>query len=1170
MQSNQAAPDSFTLHQAAPVRTLCQFATPLPRSTRRIILSALMLLWLMAPLRAQTPTQPNIKSLPTDTPVAFTIGGDEKHLYEVALSSSEFFQINVAQIDIDVLLRLLDTSGHEVARMNVPRNYQSGETLTFVSPAPGSYQLIVTALDAKAAPGKYTIQRQPLRTATTQDRRRVEVERIFVEGITARGTAGRAATAIQKFTEALAGWRELTDDRMADITNLLLIQSKARSAFIEARTLLEKDNVESNQQALIKFEEASKLYHEGGETDREGAALVGGALVASNLKKPSIVIGFLKKALPLYSKPEERSIKADLLLEIVKSSISLEDDNTALEHLLLALPIYTDLGLQREKAITAMTIGAYYYKFGNNDKAFEFLNSALPFRNILGDKCSEVELLTNLGAVTLALDRKAEAVRLLNDEIPVLMKSENGCEAQKAVAYNNLGKAYYNLGDFGLAINNYIEALQFSKDTRLKADTYLNLGASYFASNRYAEAIASYKLAKSLYKNASEQTTVELLNLEITQDQPPLEKLSSILKLKQHAGDKNGEAKTLANLSEIYLKLGDIPAAVASSEQSLTLYSALSDRSGEAIALGNAMKVWHSAGNRGLAIFFGKQSLNKIQDLRSAARGIEIGVQKTYLRTFKNTYQQLAELLIAEGLFEQAVLVLNLYRNQQFFDFNLDPNAPVERVYLSAREDDFAQRYETESRKLRNLEAQISELKRHFGNKQIGVAEAGDLSKLQAEFETVQEAFKASLKDAANELRKPSGDRDKDRHVEDVIKLQESLGKLGAAPRQRAVMLYPLAGNETFYALLLTPDGVKVFSHSMKASVLNSRAKEFLKVLSCPDFDPFEEAAALYNIIFKSVSAEDKRTTLEAELEKRKPDLLLWSLGDPLDSIPMAALYDNAHKQFLIEKYQHAVFTRARPDRISREPKLWLNGIGLGTSKEYTGYLPLLGVKKSLFIIFDDEVTGRKGIINGPALIDEQFKRSVLENLNGKWPLVHIASHFDYHPGDSDKSVLLLGDGNIFSLAEMQKYKTLFANVELLMLSACKTSVQTSNAYGKEIDGFAELAQRLGANSVIATLWNVDDLAAPGREIAFYRLYRDHQDWAKSEVLRQSQLNLLNGKVTLEPKDQFGRIATNGRNEKREGCEAHVKSKKRFAPDPKAPLAHPYYWAPFVLYGGSR
>jgi CHAT domain-containing protein/tetratricopeptide (TPR) repeat protein len=779
-------------------------------------------------------------------------------------------------------------------------------------------------------------------------------------------------------------------------------------------------------------------------------------------------------------------------------------------------------------------------------------------------------MLTNLGAVTLALDRKAEALRLLDEEIPALMNGASGCEAEKSVALNNLGKAYFNLGDFGSAISNYHAALGISKDNNIKADTYLNLGAAYFASGRYDAALDSYKQASSFYRDASAQTKIDLLNIELTQGQSPIEQLKGSLKLRQSVGDRDGEAKTLARLSEVYLKLGNKPAALAASNQALTLYSTLNDRSGEAIALGNTMQVWRTLGNRRLAIFFGKQSLNRIQELRGAARGIEIGIQKTYLRTFKNYYRQLAELLIDDGLVEQAVQVLNLYRDQQFFDFNLDPNAPVERVYLSPREDKLGKRYETESQKLRYLEPQIAELKRQIGNRQPGLAEAGNLRKLQTEFTAATEAFATVLKEAATELGKSTGDKDEKTRVGGVTKLRESLVKLGTVPRQKAVLLYTLVGDESFYVLLLTPASVKAFSQPVKAGVINDKVKDFLAVLSCPDFDPFPESAALYNIIFKSLSTEDKRTTLEAELEKQKPDLLLWSSGGPLDRIPMAALYDAAHKQFSVEKYQDAVVTGARPDRISREPKSWSTGIGLGTAKAYTGYAPLPGVKQSLSIIFDDEATQRKGIINGPALIDDKFNRSVITNLNGKWPLVHIASHFEYNSIDLDKSMLLLGDGEHFNFAEMQKYKTLFAGVELLMLSACKTAVRQSNAYGKEIDGLAELAQRLGANSVIATLWNVDDVSAPGREIDFYRLSREHQDWPKSEVLRQAQWNLLKGQSTRETINKSGRAAMDGRVEQREGCAAPDKPRKRFTPDPKAPLAHPYYWASLVLYGSSR
>lgn len=1167
MLSDHAAADPFILQNRAAGWPSRRSAVPPPRSTKRLLLSALMLVWLAALTCAQSPPQTKVKPLPAGESATFDIGGAEPDAYEVALNAGEFFQVRVAQLDVDVTLRLLDAGGNEAARMSTPRSYQNGLVLTFVAQASGDYRLEVAASDAKATPGKYTIRRESSRAGTAQDRRRVEVERTFAEGMTARDAAGQAATAIEKFTRALAGWQELGDAGMADITRLLVVQSRARAAFVEARRFLEKDLTEPNQQrALTKFQEASDLYHEGGEVEKEWTSLTGAAIAASNLKETGTVIDLLKRAYPLVSDPVN---KADLLLEIVKQSISLGDDNTALEHLLLALPIYVKLGLQRETAVTAMTIGAYYYKFGDYDKALEFMNSALPSRNVLRDRCSEMELSVNLGATYLALDRKADAVRLLELDkgTPALVTNSEGCEAQKAVALSNLGKAYYTLGDYGLAINNYNAALDYSKAyDAIKADIYLDLGAAYFDSGQTADAEKSYNQALAFYKNASAQTKADLEVLSETQGMSPMEQLQKGLKLKLATGDKRGEARALTLLGEAYLK-SDGRLAAATSEQALTLYKALNDRSGEAVALSDMMKAWRSLGNRRLAIFFGKLALNKIQELRGEARGIEIGTQKTYLRTFRNSYQQLAALLIDEGLFEQAVQVLNLYRDQEFFD--LDPDTRVGQIYLSEREGDLARRYETEGEKLRRLEPQIAELRRRLGGGQPGDAESGRIAGLEAEYQKAEEAFGAALKDAAGELSKAAGGEEKDRRVGDVAEFCESLGRLGNAPGQKAVALYTLAADENFYVLLLTPGSVKVFSSTTGAGVVEGKVKDFRAVLSCPDFDPFKEAAALYDIIFKSVSTEDRKTTLEAELEKFKPDLLLWSLGDPLDGVPMAALYDAARKQFLVERYQHAVFTRMRPERISRPSKPWINGIGLGTAKRYTGYSAIEGVRQSLSEIFTNGRASGAGIINGPALIDEQFTLSALENLNGKWPLVHIATHFTYFVGDSEKSMLLLGDGHKLSLAEMQKHTNLFNGVELLVLSACETSAEGANRLGKEIDGLAELSQRLGAGSVIAALWNVYDRASPGREIAFYRLHRDHQNWAKSEVLRQSQLNLLHGVVGRGPRGAAGGAAT-GKGEDEEGCDAPDKPRKRFMPDPKAPFAHPYYWAPFVLYGSTQ
>jgi CHAT domain-containing protein/tetratricopeptide (TPR) repeat protein len=1134
-------------------------------------LSVIALLWLTPPLCSQTTIEPPAESLPTNTLIERNIKGDDKHPYEVALNSEEVLQVRVSSIGVDVRLRLLDASSQEVALMRSPPRNQSEVTLTFVAPVTGSYRLEVTTLNAKDAPGKYTIRREPSRTATAQDRRRVEVERIFVEGLTARAINGQEGVAIQKFTEALAGWRALADVSMANLANRLLLNTKAKVAFFEGRVLVEKNQAAASRAAIEKFEEARGFYHQIGETTNEATAIVGMSQAVMDLKDERAAIEFLKQAYPLFATPGEKPVKSDLLAEIVKYYVRTGETNAALEHALLLYPIYVDLSRQRDAAVIANTIGALYFTLGDNEKAFEFLNKALLLRNFLGDTCSEVEVLTNLGAVYLALGRKAEALRFLRDEALPLYEKGGACGIYNFRARNNLGNAYFDLGEFEMARTHYLKAFEGTNENGLKAILKNNLGEVHYAMGEYQVSLGYFLEALALYKGdtktqATTLTNVGVVHSALGHDRLAIATLNKAMKLRQAVGDRNGEAITLTSLSEIYLKLNQKTVAMERSNQALTLFGAVSDPNGEAFALANAMNVSRALGNRRLAIFYGKRSVNKFQELRGAARGIEGELQKNYLRTVKGAYQQLAELLVEEGLFEQAIQVLNLYQDQQFFDFDLDLNAPVRQAYLSASEDRLAKRLEMEGAKLKRLETQIAELKRQISIRQSIIPEAGKLQPLQTEFMAAADAFASVLKNAPNELMKPADGWDKRPGVEDIAELQKALGKPGAAPGQKAVLLYTLAGKENFYVLLMSPEGIKAFSHPSTAVAMSKKVKAFLEVLSCPDFDPFQESAALYNIIFKSVSTDDKQTTLEAELGKRAPALLLWTLGDPLDSVPMSALYDGRRKQFLVERYQLAVFTRARPDSISREPKPWLNGIGLGTSKAYTGYDALPGVKKSLPVIFDDLSSQHKGIIHGPALIDEQFTRSVMENLNGRWPLVHIASHFDYFAGNADKSVLLLGNGDKFSLTEMQKHKTLFAGVELLTLSACKTSVKQTNIYGKEIDGFAELAQRLGANSVIATLWNVDDDYAPGREIEFYRLYRDHQDWAKAEILRQSQLGLLNGKITLEPESRPA-----GKRIEREGCVAASDNPhKRYTPSPKAPLAHPYYWAPFVLYGGSR
>ena len=139
--------------------------------------------------------------------------------------------------------------------------------------------------------------------------------------------------------------------------------------------------------------------------------------------------------------------------------------------------------------------------------------------------------------------------------------------------------------------------------------------------------------------------------------------------------------------------------------------------------------------------------------------------------------------------------------------------------------------------------------------------------------------------------------------------------------------------------------------------------------------------------------------------------------------------------------------------------------------------------------------------------------------------------------------------------------KTGFVGVELLTLSACNTAMTAGNkSNGVEVEGFGALAQKAGAKAVLATLWAVADPSTRDLMSEFYRTLETETKQGKAEALRRAQLALLNGKYKPRQTPAWRRGA------KPVGPAAGIP----FKPDERAPYAHPYYWAPFVLIGNWR
>lgn len=470
----------------------------------------------------------------------------------------------------------------------------------------------------------------------------------------------------------------------------------------------------------------------------------------------------------------------------------------------------------------------------------------------------------------------------------------------------------------------------------------------------------------------------------------------------------------------------------------------------------------------------------------------------------------------------------------------------------------------------------MAELRRKLGGRQPSEEEAGQLRQLESQLSTASGEFSKLLKEAEVEFSKPVDEKDKVGGVSDTTQMEAMLRQLKRDTGQTVVAVYTLAGESNFYALIITADDITSVSSAIKGDELNRKARDFWALLQSDDYDPTVLSKDLYDVIFKPIK---KKLPSDAKT-------IMWSLDGNLRYLPMAALFDGKH--YLVERYNHVNFTRADKERmIGAVTQNWTATV-LGTSLARTvevlgsrfplGELP--GVSDEMRMVKQKE--NPDGIFDGEVFQDAQFTKSaMLSALPRRRPVVHIASHFVFHPGDEERSFLLVGDGTVFTLAEMKQQSRLFDGVELLTLSACNTAAQLAAANGREIDAFAELAQRLGANSVVATLWPVSDNSTPWLMREFYRTYVN-RTLNKAEALRQAQLALLQGRARTTPSPQRKKGALKEQvlvedmnrqlkdNTRAELVFVDAKNAVPFKKNPAKPFAHPYYWSPFILIGNWR
>lgn len=871
--------------------------------------------------------------------------------------------------------------------------------------------------------------------------------------------------------------------------------------------------------ALQFYEQSQTIQQEVGDRKGEGTTLYNMAMLLDARGDYKKALKVFERSLLIRQEINDRTDLGDTLNFIGLVHIALGNATLAMEFFERALSIRREDGDLVGEGTTLSNIGLVFANLGDRKRALEYDKRALAILERIGEPARVGRILDNMGLTLVRLGDHKLALQFFERALTV--QHNAGIAIGEASTLESIGSLHYILRKFNLALEFFERALAIRKkvNDRLGEGSSLSaIGDTYSVLGDHARALKFYEQALTRYREL---------------------------------GHRAGEWNTLKLMGLMLGDQGDRERALEFLLRALVISRDVGEREGEANILLDVGLLHEVENRRNLAIIALKQSVNVLQSLRKDAKGLSDDLQKLYKVKVKRTYESLADLLVREGRLAEAQQVLDLLKDDELFGFVRRRGVLEERgdaVTLTKPEAEWVARYDKIAGEVGDLGQRYGALLQKDRAGGTNEKEKAQLAEMAKDLQAVRKRFQTFLSAAVQEFAKIDPKQNIVEDVKNTASLMKTLKTLSQTG-PRTVALYTATAEDRLHIIITTPELQDVVTIDIKAEDLRTKIFAFREILQRPDLDPRPLGNELYDLIVKP---------LEAKLGKN-PTAWLWSLDGALRYLPIGALWDG--ERYLVERQAMSVIAPAGQSDLTAAPDAWKT-LAFATSRPHD--LEVYGAKLS-FTGLPGTVQELAGIgkqVTTESYPDEQFTSAAFfEKLRkGGFPAVHIATHFYFRAGFDDTSFLLLGDGKPLMFSEVSDKVTtgLFDGVELLTLSACETAL-SSEANGRDFEGFAALAQRAGVRSVLATLWKVSDPSTAALMARFYANRGENPKATKADALRQAQLAMIRGELTTPSRAQPERSGS-----------ATAGAKAPEYPKNLPAYSHPYYWAPFVLIGNPR
>jgi hypothetical protein len=303
-------------------------------------------------------------------------------------------------------------------------------------------------------------------------------------------------------------------------------------------------------------------------------------------------------------------------------------------------------------------------------------------------------------------------------------------------------------------------------------------------------------------------------------------------------------------------------------------------------------------GRREEAIFFGKQSVNRLQSMRGEHVFMDRELQQSFLRIHLDYYRGLAGLLIEAGRLPEAQQVLNMLKEQEYFEFiRGEPRGGqglAEKASLIPAEAECKTRYEAISLRVVGLQRERTRLE---AIPTPSATERERLDQIRVDLKAAGWAFRELLK----EVVKATSNSEAALAALHLKDLQSTLAGLA----QGTVLLHYVTAPRRLYVILTLPRGTPLGRWvDVEDKTLNQLVFDFLSALRTPAQHPLLPVAQnLYRLILGPV---------EEDIRQAGATNLLVSLDGSLRYIPLTALHDG--DQYMVQRFRMVLFTEAGKD----------------------------------------------------------------------------------------------------------------------------------------------------------------------------------------------------------------------------------------------------------------